>query len=330
MKKKKFYLSNYYLLALLFCIGLCGFVFQACEKEKIQNNDELNIPEGYQMVGKLHNQGLDHVFKIMKENIIEAGEESGFKTAIDIDYMSVIKEASLDFCKKNEFLKVNYSECENSIEEYFSEMDNNSNSLKSKEIENLTIEQQKLIRRIDNAVNNAVLNNNISELRKQISNINSEAKEKCSAEEAAAIYCASSTAFFSYEYWTKYQDKWYFAAHFSEIAEQYRAAHPEYALVSFKSIDGDGFWSDIYEWFGNRIDDVIEWWNNSGKLIIAADVTGAVGGFLGGIVKGVGVGTVLAPGAGTAVGALAGGGIGAVTVGLTTSASACIADLLIN
>ena len=51
--------------------------------------------------------------------------------------------------------------------------------------------------------------------------INRQAQTELSETEAAPIYCATSTAYATYQYWHKNYKKWYFALHFPEILKEH-------------------------------------------------------------------------------------------------------------
>ncbi len=56
------------------------------------------------------------------------------------------------------------------------------------------------------------------------SGFNGKTQTELGATEAAPIYCATSRAYATYQYWHKNYKKWYFALHYPEILKEYNDA----------------------------------------------------------------------------------------------------------
>lgn len=287
-------------MAIVIClisIVIGCFIFQSCENMGIEDEFDykLDIPEEYNQVGKLHNQGLNHVFKVIREKHIEnmKGTASNLKSANVIDYHLIVNEATLDFCKTNEKLKKNFAICEASIIDSKKQL--KSAKLDSGIIEGFNFKQQELFGEIKEALKIKFVKENLKKLREDLDQINLKASLNLTETEAAPIYCATSTAYSSYQYWMKNYKMWYFALHYPEILQQYNddqlnnlsIKKGELSLKSTTSWWND-VWDSVEDWWDVGTDAVGEWWDNNGSDIINADAAGAAAGVLYAIDSGIG------------------------------------------
>lgn len=279
----------------LMFIVVCFFVFQSCEKNKDDLDYKLSIPDEYNQVGKLHNQGLDHVFNTIKEKHIENIKESehNLKSAKVIDYNAIVTEATLDFCRTNKKLKENFSICEASVLD--SKKHLKSAKLNSDIIKGLSSKQQQLFGEIKEALKVKFTKQNLKKLKVELDQINLKASRELADTEAAPIYCATSTAYCTYQYWHKNYKKWYFALHYPEILQLYNNEQLNNLSVkngelSLKSATGwwDNAWDSVEDWWDDGTNAVSEWWDDNGSDIINADAAGAAAGVLYAIDSGIG------------------------------------------
>lgn len=313
------------LIAISFLIFF-GFIFQSCEKEEFDY--ELNIPEEYNEVGKLHNQGLNFIFrKIKKESIalMQENETSTLKNARVLDYQALVSEGTLEFCKTNKKLKDNYQICENSLNIFKPKL--KSTGLKTMDTGNLSARQVDLVNQISKSLEMNNSKKGIDKLKKDLDKINRAALVDLTKEEAAVIFCATSTAYSSAQYWIKNHKKWYFLLHYPEILDKYKEEElnnlqlKNDSLALKSSTIDDSWWSDTWnsveDWWDGATDDVSDWWEEDGQNLAATDAAGAVTGAM--------VGAYVAP-------ATMGSSIvtGAVSTGLSASAGYCVYIYLSN
>jgi len=307
------------------CFSLCTFIFESCSKNQKESDSNLNIPEEFKQVGELHNQGLDYAFKVMREKTIEYTHQanSGLKSALPIDYYALINEAILDFCKSKNYLNQNSNFCEYTISRYSQKL--RIKTTDSTDVEVFTIEQQKLIDKISEAVNNKYSEENLNNLNAKLDEINQVAFESLSETDAAAIYSANSTAYSSYKYWLDNNIKWYVCIRYPELLEQYSDAEL-YQLIKNGTLELKSA-NSIDSWFGDIKAAIQKWWDEHGSLIVTEDLIGAGIGAVQGIYSATYNGLVFGP-EGAVIAGTAGAISGAVVGGITASATGATATIL--
>ena len=284
----------------LFCIN-----FQSCEINSIDNDFDyiLDIPKQYNEVGKLHNEGLDHVFRVIRKKHLENMNESrnSLKSVQNIDYISIVTEATLDFCKKNLKNKKSFSV----IEDFAIKSKLKSGELNLAETNDLSPIQKELLSQITESMKSKYSSNNLTKLKNDLELINLRAARVLSETDAAPIYCATSTAYATYQYWHRNYRKWYFALNYPEILKKYEEEELNKLQLKngnllLKSGDGStSWWNDTWNF-------VEDWWNDSWadeektewmletlEEIGTTDVIGAVsGGKVASVPGAIGVGCI--------------------------------------
>jgi hypothetical protein len=289
MKRKKIFSVSFLPIVSVLIIAIC---LQSCEKDEIDY--KLDIPEEFNEVGKLHNQGLDFNFGKIKEATIafmQEKEASSFKSAKTIDYRMIAHEGTLEFCKTIKY-KNNYSIYEYALN--YSKPILKSTGLKSMDVCDLSALQAALINQISEILEKKYSDNDIDKLKSDLNNINQAAAMNLTKEEAAVIYCATSLAYNSYQYWMKNYKKWYYTLNYPAILEKFK----EEDLNSLRCKNGivtpkctsssNNWWADTWNsvesWWADTTDDLSEWWKEDGYEIVTDDVAGAVTGGMAGVV----------------------------------------------
>ncbi|MDD4576215.1 MAG: hypothetical protein PHI36_07290 [Bacteroidales bacterium] len=257
-------------------------VMQSCSLNEHEYDYKLNIPDEYNQVGELHNQGLDYVFKALKRNAIENSKESdtNLKSAEAIDYDTIITEATYRFCKKNKKLKADTK----IYEALMASSKKESIHLRSSRKENLNQKQQELMNEINEALKIKFSNESLLILKNKLTIINQKASKELTEIEAAPIYCGTSTAYCTYQYWQKNYRKWYFMINYPEILQQYKEDKQLNSLslksrnVSLRSSWLDDMFNTVEDWFTTSFDSVSTWWNTYGSTVCISDGVGAVWG----------------------------------------------------
>ena len=128
--------------------------------------------------------------------------------------------------------------------------------------------------------------NELSRLKERLDGINKKAATTLSVTDAAVIYCATSTGYYSYQYWMKNHKKWYFALNYPEILEQYTNEELNQLQLKNGKIRTKGWWNDVWDtaesWWNSASDGIKDWWNNGGREVVVADASGAGVGVLDG------------------------------------------------
>lgn len=279
------------LVSFLTVITILSISFQGCEL--IGSDDDfvykLAIPDEYNKVGKLHNEGLDYVFmairKVHLENMKNAG--SNIKTAQIADYKSIITDATLQFCKEHKSLKDNFAVCQAAVIKSRSNL--KSAKIGMDLIDGFNPVQKELVNEIFNGMKARFSKENLQNLKADLDNINGKALRNLSETEAVPIYCATSTAYATYQYWHKNYKKWYFALHYPEILTKYNDAQLNNLSVNngtlkLKSTTEDGWWTttwtSVENWWedGWNDEEETEWFWDALEEMGEADVYGAIGG----------------------------------------------------
>lgn len=299
----------------------------------------------YNKVGIIHNEGLEYVYEKIKKKVLEDAKSSQStlkSTAINEDtYVNLQNLCNLsvsDFCKNKFGREI---EIMNNLKREKSTANNNYNSL-------LNSVQLKYIERIKKIINYNYSKRELKLLKERLDLLNYEASKELNSSDLEVIYCATSTAYHSYQYWMKYYKKWYFAINFPEILKIYNEKElnnlrvKNKSLLRLKNTQGDepnnssnnssntNWWSDLFnnveEWWTKASNEIKEWWEEDGKEIVNSDVEGAVDGALAGATAGASVGAS-AGGVGAAPGALSGAAVGAAAGGLGASAGTAVTQI---
>jgi hypothetical protein len=268
-------------------------LFQSCQRDKDNIDYKLKISDEYNQVGKLHNEGLDFVFNAIKdahlENMKNAG--SNLKSAQVLDYETIVTDATLQFCKENKSLKASFNVYQAAIVKSHSNL--KSTKLGANTLDEFNPKQKELLNEIFAALKVKYSKQNLEKLKEDLAKINSKASAELSATEAAPIYCATSTAYATYQYWQRNYKKWYFALHYPEILKQYNDAQLnnlslKNGTLRLKSGTWEWWthtWNSVEEWWEETTDSFSDWWNNYGESVMIADGVGAASGCGKAIVK---------------------------------------------
>lgn len=291
------------------CMISLGIFAQGCSSDfdsdiKIEN---LDIPEEYNEVGVLHNEGLEYIFEEIKALGIEYTKNPRLKSRPLMENKDEsIKQATLAFGNQHEKLQKH--------SDIFTHALKDIPSLKSSSVEKPSPSVQQLLDEITSVLSQEFKEKELSRLKALLDVINQKAAITLSEADAAVIYCATSTGYHSYQYWMNNHKKWYFALNYPEILEQYNNEELNQLQLKNGKISTKGWWDDTWNtvegWWGSATGAVNDWWNNGGKELIAADIGGAVSGGIAGAVVAVYSGGVL-------TGAIAAGAVG---VGIGSSA----------
>lgn len=323
MKTKSGILKTVTTIVLMISFVIVGcLLFQYCQKIDTEDEYMLDVPDEYIEVGKTHNEGLAYIFAEIQEKCIEYAKnnEGDVKNASAIDYPAIVKEATIEFCRTNSKTK-DYSEF------YVASILHSGFSLKSSRGDGLKPEQEALMKEIRTALRTEYSPKNLKHLKTKLDIINKKAMQELPENEAAAIYCATSTAYSTFQYWNKNYRAWYFALNYPEIMDQFeRSELNKLSLKSSISISDTipdrqsrlkTFWDTYEGWITNMSDAVEYWWDDCGERVMFSDCVGAVLGAYD---------TVIAAGASTLVfgpqGLVVIGAVGAIFGSIDASAIA--------
>lgn len=299
---------NFVIIITLTSILSLGVFMQGCNSDFDFENtvEELDIPEEYNDVGKLHNEGLEYIFEEIKAQGIAYTNNPRLKNRPFLENKDeFVKQATLDFCNQHKKLSKH--------SDIFTQALKAVPSLKSSGVKGSSPMMQKLFDEITSVLSQEFKKNELSRLKIQLDVINQKAASTLSDEDAAVIYCTTSTGYNSYHYWIKNHKKWYFALNYPEILEQYNSKELNQLQLKNGNIrlkngneESEGWWNNVWDtaesWWDSASDGIKNWWDDGGKYIVATDAAGA----------GVGAmeGTVLAVGtAGIAWGAIPAGAV---------------------
>ena len=314
-------------LIIMSFITVSCLLFQHCKKIDDDIKYILDVPEEYIEVGKTHNEGLDFIFTEIQERCIEYAEDSkgGAINSRAIDYGAIVIDATIDFCRTNPKTKDN-------SELYEASILRSGSILKSAKVVEMRPEQEALMKEIQLALKTENSPKNLKQLKARLDIINKKAAQELSENDAAGIYCATSTAYCTFQYWNKNYRAWYFALNYPEIMGQLEKS--ELNKLSLKSSESlldtvpdyrsplRAFWDGYEGWVSDMGDALDYWWDEYGEKVIVSDCFGAAMGTVDAVTAAGAPSLVFGP-EGLVVVAAAGaiiGGIDASAGAITTSA----------
>jgi len=190
-------------------------LFNRCQGMDDQMDYNLAIPDEYKEVGASHSEGLDYIFSSIQYNCIEYSRRCDTDPMhIEVlDYRVIVREALKEFCEEDARVK--------KISAFYMESIQTDYFLKSRHVTDLKPEVEDFVNKIQFAIRAGLTKKNINQFKRELNAINQAATEQLSSDDAAAIYCATSTAYSSFQYWHKNYRAWYFALNYPEIMERY-------------------------------------------------------------------------------------------------------------
>ncbi|MDL2257157.1 hypothetical protein LJC06_03010 [Bacteroidales bacterium OttesenSCG-928-I14] len=304
-------------LSVLLLLLLGAFMYQSCNNEEQINepNDHLSsLSEKYNIVGIKHNEALEYFYKNLREvHRTEFSKKSGRDTK-NLDYANLIETSMENFMKDNG--------CS---------MLDNTMRLMSDDINPAVLNLQE---DINQAINQEFNNKNLSTFKKELDNINAEATNTLTEDDAIAIYAGTSTALNSYLYWSENSIKWYLVLNYPEITNEYTEEQLD-EIANLLSEEGEseppayiGKW--LKDKWGQAKDYAVNWWNNGGQELVAADAGGAIEGAIGGAIGGAITGGTATAGPGAIPGAITGAIYGGISAGAFASLGHMVEDAINN
>ncbi|MDR1339149.1 MAG: hypothetical protein LBK58_03730, partial [Prevotellaceae bacterium] len=140
-----------------------GIFIQSCSNETEVLT--LDIPEEYNEVGKLHNEGLEYVFTQIKAQAIESVKNPDIKSlSVKVNNQEFIKQVTIDFCEKNKRLKNSFGVYEQAIENVL----NPRMALKSTALENVSPSLKTLQDAVTAAIRKEYKKEELSQLKFQL------------------------------------------------------------------------------------------------------------------------------------------------------------------
>jgi hypothetical protein len=275
-------------------VAVACFYLQSCDliDSDVEFDYKLEIPEKFNEVGMLHNEGLDYIFEKIKDESIELVKESElFKNARTIDFHALVTEGTLEFCRNKKALNEDYLVIKEVLKNPISLL--KSTGLSKEANSDLSSRQIDLITQVSTALVRTHENPKLTFLKSELDNMNKIARLELCEDEASIIFCATSTAFSSYQYWLKNYRKWYFALNYPEILEKYKEEELNKLRlmngnISLKSGEDTNWWNltwdKVEDWWENASDEISDWWEEDGKEIANSDVEGAVSGAMGSLI----------------------------------------------
>jgi hypothetical protein len=265
-----------------------SYGFWGCNDDKQEVIPPLNTPEQYIEVGKLHNQGLEFIFQELKAQSITSTRSGGVqKLAVREDPHEFIKQATLKFCEQEKSLSKRATTCKQVLEHTTSSLTRATGSVDPGTDYSPAL--QRLLDEMNEVLHQSFQKEELSQLKALLDGINNKAAETLSETEAAALYCATSTGYSSYQYWMENHKKWYFALHYPEILEKYNDTELNKLRVKNGVVVAAtrGWWDDLWntaeDWWKSVSDSFSNWWNNGGSDIVREDAKGALEGALEGV-----------------------------------------------
>jgi len=270
------------LFAVMSLTAISCVLFNNCQRLDENADYNLDVPDAYKEVGVSHNEGLDYIFNKIQEYCIEYTRnlENDPYDVKSIDYPAIVREGIVEFCMANQKTK--------EISKLYGTSFQTGYLLKSRNVLETKPEIKVLIDKIQYVIRNEFSSKNLKQLKRELNMINQLASDQLSPGDAAAIYCATSTAYSTFQYWHKNYRAWYFALNYPEIMEQLEKS--DLNKLSLKSATAlvdtipvnqsfiKTFWDKFEGWINQTGDALEYWWDEYGEKIIISDCLGAVAG----------------------------------------------------
>jgi hypothetical protein len=191
----------------------CGFL-NSCQSNDDAIDYNMDLPEEYLEVGIQHNDGLNFIFSRIQEECIEylKNHEIDSLKFEPVNYRAIIRDAINEFCSSNPKTK--------EYAKFFLPVIESEDYEKSLHVNEIAPQKKELLDRIQLALPQDCNKRTLKGLKDDLQLINQEASQRLSSEDAASIYCATSTAYFTFQYWSKNYRAWYFLLNYPEILEQ--------------------------------------------------------------------------------------------------------------
>jgi hypothetical protein len=288
---------------------------------------------------------VDSVFEAVKKAAILDRRKNGIGiascTKSSIDYNSIVTNSIIKFCKTNSKLKGSFNEgmAKTISKQIFA---SHLKSAGADSIAGLSSKQKVLIDKMSEVVHGKYNQDQLYILKKKLNEINQTAAQTLTEKEAAPIYCATSTAYASYQYWMTNAKKWYVALHYRQILRAYYAVYPKTKKANklkstqddLPTIYGDdvviyadvNFFTQVMDCFcalGEAFEQFESWVGENAGTIVEHDGIGAIGGVAWGYATGVTEGSVLFGPGGTIV-AIAGEAVTGAVAGSVISIYDCL------
>jgi len=237
-----------------------GFIFQFCQKDTDEFDTDIKVPQEYAQIGALHNEGLNYVFKAIREKTLESIEESNgtLKSSKDLNYADIIEESVVDFCIGHPKMSESPEAFRANMLEY--QQSKMSMNRKAGELDDMSPKQQVYSGLILNTLKNRYSKGNVGKLKSNLNEIARKASKELSDEEMKAVYAGISTAYSSYQYWQKNYKKWYFALNFPEILEKYNEDQLNQLQISDLKTGRKSGNDWIPDWLKQAWTPVENWW----------------------------------------------------------------------
>ena len=290
---------------------LYGGVTGMEEEGPVEAVEPFNVPEKYQVIGEMHNQGLEAGFAAIRAHY---AEQASTRTAENDSVLKLSKEECLEiaYAGLTDFASKNIE----GYSEFVSQM-SPEGTLQTRAASESSMSPQvaKYVERIEDVLADEPEND--ESLIRELNAINDDAAKELSETDLIAVYAGTSTCYNSYLYWKENHKKWILMLNRPELLAEFT----DEQLNSFIVKNGelvppvqtkgwlDDAWSSVSETWDSATDYVSDWWNNGGgKEVVAADAGSAVEG----AIEGALIGGAASGGSGTGLGAIVGGiGIGA-------------------
>lgn len=279
----------------------------SCEKPGNNYSEEhsLHIPAEYKVIGEKHNEGLEYAFQAIRAYYTDQMTKSGGmpERMSREELLTLGEESAITFVKKHS---------SDVPEEFYQNLIENMGDAVTKSADQPVSEAYAYIERIKQVLENGPKDEN--HLMESLNEINQEAAQNLSKEDAIAVYAGTSTCYNSYMYWKGNRIKWIVALNFPEYLTEYSDEELNSfvgkELIASQALT-KSWWDDAWSTVGETWDSikgaVTDWWDNGGKAVVGADAGAAIMGAVEGALLGSSVG-----GVGAGPGAILGGiGIGA-------------------
>lgn len=306
-------------LSAIICIASIALVFQSCNNDNgVSSSDSTNkavantqyeyldLPIVYKQVGEYHNNGMDTCYVSLKNEfkklIVEAKVKNikdplSPKYLLNFDFETVGNKTSLKYSNNGKEFKYKLNECQ---------------KVKSKDYKKIKFNDNVnyYLDKIHSIVKDKDAKDDIKIMKNKLNEINKKAVKNLNEEDLRIVYCATSTAFSSYQYWNKNLEKWYTLLNAEKWLKSSKKSMKQNVRQKSGWVeDANGSWSYM-------LDDVIIYGDNyehhqsfaefvyeNRDAILWADVCGAATGAWAGATISWNSGMLFIPGVGLEAGA---------------------------